>query len=117
VSPANGRTRIRLEDDDRPPGSEIVMAPIVAVSAILIGVTGAVVSDVTGSNLWATVAALLTSGTFFSSTYLWARLSFRKQIRQRADTLRGLMARLGQHVQHSEASSRRLPHSASTPDS
>jgi serine/threonine protein kinase len=116
VSPADGSTRIRFVDDDRPPGGTIIMAPIVAVSAILIGITGAVVSDVTGSDLQALLAALAVSGTFFSTTYLLARRSFRRELQKRSRTLHDLMDRLTQRIGHSVDPHRRLPHSVATPD-
>ena len=116
VSPADGSTRIRFEDDDRPPGSTFIMAPIVAVSAILIGVTGAVVSDVTGSDLQALLAALAVSGTFFSTTYLLARRSFRRELQKRSRTLHQLMDRLTHRISPGTTPNPRLPHSVATPD-
>jgi len=116
ISPAEGSTRIRFEDDDHPPGGTIIMAPIVGVSVILIGITGAVVNDVTGSNLQALLAALAVSGTFFSTTYLLARRSFRRQLHKRSRTLHQLMDRLTLRISGSTTPNRRLPHSVATPD-
>jgi len=116
VSPADGSTRIRFVDDDHPAGGTLIMAPIVAVSAILIGITGAVVSDVTGSDLQALLAALAISGTFFSTTYLLARRSFHRELHKRSRTLQDLMDRLTRRIGQSATPKRGLPHTVATPD-
>ncbi len=117
VSPADGRTRIRFDDDDRPPARTFIMIPILAVSAILLLVIGEGVGDAAGwSTLQAVLAALGVSGAFFSTTYLLARRSFRRELQKRSRTLHELMDRLTQRIGQSTAPDRRLPRPVATPD-
>ena len=93
VTPRHSSTRIRIVDDEPTPQG-VVFVPLGAGSAVLVGITGAIVSNAGGTDL---VAALIAGGVgltaFFSG---WGGLRFlhRRQMKRRFEKLKGLMARL-----------------------
>jgi hypothetical protein len=94
VNPHGAQTRIRIADDDPGPGQAIVFVPLVVGSAVLLGITGAIVSGATGSDL----AAWLIGGTVSLSAFFsgWSGLRWlhRRQMKRRFEKLKGLIARL-----------------------
>jgi len=107
ISPGAGRTRIRINDDDSVT-SGIVMIPVLAVSLVLIGVTGAILAEGFGlPTLTTVVGALGASGTFFTTSYWLARRSHQRWMAKRFDLISGLMDRLVSYVR--ERGSAKLP--------
>jgi serine/threonine-protein kinase len=93
VHPGDGDTLIRVTDDEGG-STAVVLVPIGAVSAVLLGVVGAIVHQVTGSDLVAAVMGGTVSLTTFGTGYWVLRRTFQRQLRQRHAQLRGLLDRL-----------------------
>ena len=93
VSPRPGATRVRIADREGSP-TAVAMAPIGAISAVLIGIVGAMVHGATGSDLTAALAGAGVAVGAFTSGYLLLRSSFRRQLQRRHRQLRGLLDRL-----------------------
>jgi serine/threonine protein kinase len=93
VSPRQGKTRIRIVDKEATP-SALVMVPITAFSLVVLGITGAIISNVGVSTIGTVATAVTTAGTFAGGTYWAARRSFQRQLKQRSRQLVGLMDRM-----------------------
>jgi hypothetical protein len=93
VTPQHASTRIRMLDDEPTPQG-VVFVPLGAGSAVLVGITGAIISGAGGTDL---VAALIAGGVGLSAFFSgWSGLRWlhRRQMKRRFEKLKGLMARL-----------------------
>jgi hypothetical protein len=93
VGPSPGGTRIRIRDNDVAPAG-IIFAPLGAGSAVLVGITGAIVSGAGLTDLTAAVAAGVVGLTAFFSGWGGLRFLHRRQMQRRFEKLTGLIARL-----------------------
>ncbi len=90
VSPRDGETRIRITDDESSPPA-LVLVPLSAGSAVILGIVGAIVHNATGSDLLAALAGGSVSIAAFGTSFWAVRSAFRRQVRRRYDQLRGLL--------------------------
>ncbi len=97
VSPREGRTRIRITDDDIVP-TGIVFVPLGAVTGIVLGVTGAIAESLGLATLPTVAVAVTAAVTTFSGGWFGLRRLHRYQMRKRWEKISGLMNRLTEHV-------------------
>ena len=90
VSPREGETRIRITDDESSPPA-LVLVPISAGSAVILGIVGAIVHSATGSDLLAALVGGTVSVTVLGASFWAVRSAFRRQVRRRYAQLRGLL--------------------------
>jgi len=102
VSPRQGRTRIRIVDKEAAP-SAVVMVPITAFSLVVLGITGAIISNAGVSTIGTVATAVTTAITFAGGAYWAARKSFQRQLKQRSEQLIGLMDRMVEMVRGQRA--------------
>ena len=93
VGPRADSTRIRIIDDDVTPQG-VVFAPLGAGSAVLVGITGAIVSGAGWSDLAAALVGGAVGLTAFFSAWSGLRWLHRRQMERRFKMLSGLLARL-----------------------
>jgi hypothetical protein len=93
LRPRDGDTLIRIADDESSPPA-LALVPVGAVSAVLLGIVGAIVHSATGSDLFAAVIGGSVSLTTLGGGFWAIRRSFQRQVRRRHTQLCGLLDRL-----------------------
>jgi serine/threonine protein kinase len=93
VSPKSGQTRIRIHDLAGSPPA-FAMVPVTAVGLVVLGITGAILSNLGFSTAITTAGAAATSLTLCGSSYWLLRRSFKREMKGRSDKLTALMERL-----------------------
>jgi hypothetical protein len=94
ISPKDGRTRIRIADDDGATPSNMVMIPITVGSVIALPITGAILDSLGVPWYGALAGGLTVCGALFSSLTAAARASFKKQMNERAARMKRVLERL-----------------------
>jgi len=93
VSPREGKTRIRILDNEAV-AEGVVLVPITAVSLVLLGITGAIVDSAGASTIVTTAIAAAVSGGAFTVAFAAFRKSFRRGLEKRRARLARLMDQL-----------------------
>jgi hypothetical protein len=93
VSPRDGRTRIRVVDKDGG-SSAVALVPITVGSAVTVGIVGAIVDGITGSNFLATVSGVGSALGILTAGYTTLRWSVRRELRRRYAQVRNVVDRV-----------------------
>jgi tRNA A-37 threonylcarbamoyl transferase component Bud32 len=93
VTPDRGKTRLRITDDDTVPQG-VAMVPISAVSAVVLMLTGAIISGAGLEGLPTVLGAVTAGGGSFTAAWLGLRRLHRRQMEKRLDKLAGLVGKL-----------------------